>query len=67
MTAVMSAANEVAVKYFLNGKIKFDMIPIIVEKVTKKHKVIKTKNISKYIEADLWARKQAETIIKNLI
>ena len=67
MTAVMSAANEIAVKYFLDEKIKFDMIPIIVEKVIKKHKVIKTKNISKYVEADLWARKHAETIIKNLI
>ena len=67
MTAVMSAANEVAVRYFLDGKITFDMIPVIVEKVIKKHKVIKTKNISKYVEADLWARKQAETVIKKLI
>jgi 1-deoxy-D-xylulose-5-phosphate reductoisomerase len=67
MTAVMSAANEVAVRYFLDGKITFDMIPIIIEKVIKKHKVIKSKNISKYIEADLWARETAYSIIKKLI
>jgi hypothetical protein len=42
------------------------MIPYVVETVIKKHKVIKSKNISKYFEADLWARKQAENIIKNI-
>ena len=66
MPAVMSASNEVAVKSFIDGKIKFDMIPYVVETVIKKHKVIKSKNISKYFEADLWARKQAENIIKNI-
>jgi 1-deoxy-D-xylulose-5-phosphate reductoisomerase len=67
MTAVMSAANEIAVKYFLDGKIKFNKIPDIVESVIKKHKVIKSKNISKYIEADLWAREKTHEVIKNLI
>ena len=67
MMAVMSAANEIAVKYFLDGKIKFNMIPVVVESVIKKHKVIKSKNISKYIEADLWAREMAHNVIKKLI
>ena len=67
MTAVMSAANEIAVKYFLNDKIKFNMIPNIVEAVIKKHKVIKSNNISKYIEADLWARQMVHDVIKKLI
>lgn len=67
MTAVMSAANEIAVKYFLDGKIKFNMISYIVESVIKKHKAIKTNNISKYIEADLWARQMAHDVIKKLI
>jgi 1-deoxy-D-xylulose-5-phosphate reductoisomerase len=67
MPAVMSAANEIAVKYFLAQKIRFDMIPKIVETVVKRHKVIKSKDISKYIESDLWARQQAEIVIKNLI
>ena len=67
MTAVMSAANEIAVKYFLDEKIKFNKIPDIVETVIKKHKVIKSKKISKYIEADLWARETAHNVIKNLM
>ncbi|MBR3627449.1 MAG: 1-deoxy-D-xylulose-5-phosphate reductoisomerase [Elusimicrobia bacterium] len=67
MTAVMSAANEIAVKFFLEGKIKFNMIPLIVENVIKKHKVIKSNNISKYIEADLWTRQTAYSVIKKLI
>ena len=43
------------------------MIPVVVEKVINKHKVIKTKDLSKYVKADLWARQQAENVIKNLI
>lgn len=66
MPAVMSAANEVAVKCFLEGKIRFNMIPEIVEKVIKKHKVIKTKDINKVIEADKWARTIVESTIVNL-
>lgn len=67
MPAVMSGANEIAVKYFLAGKIKFDMIPKIVGTVVKKHKAIKSKNISNYIKADCWARQEAEKVITNLI
>lgn len=67
MPAVMSAANEIAVKYFLAGKIRFDIIPQIIEEVVNKHKVIKSKNISKYVEANLWARQQAELVISKLM
>lgn len=66
MLAVMSAANEVAVRYFLDGKIKFNMIPEIVEKVIKQHKVIKTQNINKFVEADQWARVAAEDAIRKI-
>jgi 1-deoxy-D-xylulose-5-phosphate reductoisomerase len=67
MTAVMSAANEIAVKNFLNKKIKFDEIPMIVEKVIGQHKSIKSNNISKYVQADAWARIKAQDFINNLI
>ncbi len=63
MPAVMSAANEVAVRYFLDGKIKFNMIPKIVETVIKKHKAVKTKDINKIVEADKRARIAAESAI----
>lgn len=67
MTAVMSAANEIAVKNFLNKKIKFDEIPMIVEKVIGQHKSIKSNNISNYVQADAWARIKAQDFINNLI
>ncbi|MFA7074272.1 MAG: 1-deoxy-D-xylulose-5-phosphate reductoisomerase [Endomicrobiaceae bacterium] len=66
MPAVMNGANETAVKYFLDKKITFDLIPYIIEKVIKKHKVLKTNDIYKYIESDNWARLEAEQIIKSL-
>jgi len=67
MPAVMNAANETAVKYFLDGKISFCDIPKIVKQVTDNHKIIKTKNISKYIEADKSARQETLKIIKEKI
>jgi len=67
MPAVMNAANETAVKYFLDGKITFCDIPKIVKQVTDNHKIIKTKNINKYIEADNKARQDALKIIKQKI
>lgn len=64
MPAVMNAANEIAVKYFLNGKISFDSIPKIVKTITSKHKVIKTKDINKYIKIDKEARLQTVNLIE---
>lgn len=67
MPAVMNAANETAVKYFLDGKISFTDIPKIVKKVVSNHKIIKTKNINKYIEIDKTARQETLKIIKQKI
>lgn len=66
MPAVMNGANEIAVKAFLDKKITFDTIPDIITKVIKKHKILKTNNISKYIESDNWARLEAEKVINSL-
>jgi 1-deoxy-D-xylulose-5-phosphate reductoisomerase len=54
--AVLNAANEEAVKLFINRRIKFtDIIPLV-EKTLNKHKVIKNPAISQIMEADEWAR-----------
>jgi len=56
--AVLNAANEEAVKLFINRRIKFtDIIPLV-EKTLNKHKVIKNPAISQIMEADEWARGQ---------
>jgi len=57
MPAVMNAANEIAVKAFLKGKIKFLEISKLVEKIMKKHKIIKNPNLKQIFTADKWARK----------
>ena len=43
--AVLNAANNIAVKSFLNKEISFLQILEIVEKVLKKHKPVKIKKL----------------------
>ncbi|MDR0820252.1 MAG: 1-deoxy-D-xylulose-5-phosphate reductoisomerase [Endomicrobium sp.] len=62
--AVMSAADEVAVAAFLNKKIKFTDIAKIVEKTVKSHKISKNISLDTFFEADLWARRYAQKLIK---
>ena len=64
MPAVMNAANEVAVKYFLENKIGFDEIPVVIKKVMSKHKVKHSPDIKEIVKADLKARVMAEEIIQ---
>ncbi|MDT8317443.1 MAG: 1-deoxy-D-xylulose-5-phosphate reductoisomerase [bacterium] len=62
---VLSAANEIAVEAFLNGKIGFMMIATIVERVLSLHEVVDAENIDQVLGADHWARRvAAEEIIK---
>lgn len=60
MPAVLNAANEVAVKNFLNGKIQFLQIPKLIEKAMKKHRVIKNPNLEDILYVDLETRKFVE-------
>ncbi|MDD4334464.1 MAG: 1-deoxy-D-xylulose-5-phosphate reductoisomerase [Desulfotomaculaceae bacterium] len=65
MPAVLNASNEVAVDAFLKGALSFTGIPAVVEGVMCKHNTIKTTVLEEIMEADLWARRTAEIIIKN--
>lgn len=53
---VLNAANEEAVKLFLNKKIKFHEIYEIVDKTLKAHKNKKDITLQKVYQADSWAR-----------
>jgi len=70
MPAVLSAADEVGVNTFLEGRIGFMDIPRLIKKVmdkyqrkveSQKHKI----RLSNLLEADEWAREEAERIIRN--
>ncbi len=64
MPAVMNAANESAVKAFLEKKIGFDQIPVVIKKVMSAHKVKHGASLAEIIKADSQARVKAEEIIQ---
>ena len=66
LPAVLNAANEVAVAAFLENSISFINIPQIIEKTMEYHVVVSDPTLSDILEADQWARKQAEDLIKAL-
>jgi len=66
MPAVLNAANEEAVESFLNGALSFKGISEVVAGVMHKHKTLTTPVLEEIMEADLWARKTAGKIIKDL-
>jgi 1-deoxy-D-xylulose-5-phosphate reductoisomerase len=59
MTAVLNAANEVAVESFLSERIPFTSIYTVVEATMEKHKAISDPALEDVLEADRWARAQA--------
>ncbi|MDD4237207.1 MAG: 1-deoxy-D-xylulose-5-phosphate reductoisomerase [Desulfotomaculaceae bacterium] len=56
MPAVLNGANETAVHAFLQGRIPFLSIPIVVEKVMEKHTSINNPDLGEIMEADIWSR-----------
>lgn len=59
----MNAANEVAVDMFLQEKIKYLEIPVLIEKVLDKIEVTAVKNLQDLIETDLMARRLAKELV----
>ncbi len=64
MPAVLNASNEVAVKAFLNRRIQFDEIPVIINKTMSSHIAKDSPELADIIEADRWARFKAEDIVR---
>jgi 1-deoxy-D-xylulose-5-phosphate reductoisomerase len=64
--AVLNAANEVAVKAFLNESIGFIEISAVVSQTIDKHAVVSCPKLSDILSADQWARASAEETIKEL-
>ena len=65
MTAVLNAANEVAVEAFLAGKISFSRLPEIIRATMSRHEVKRIQTVSEVIDADAWARREALEITGN--
>ena len=52
MPAVLNAANEIAVQYFLQDKIKFLDIPRLIKKMMDEHNVIKNPDLDEVLDVD---------------
>lgn len=63
MPAVLNAANEIAVDAFLQKKVGFTGISSIIEKTMDFHEVKEIHTIQDALEADQWARVQANELV----
>ncbi|MGA8432899.1 MAG: 1-deoxy-D-xylulose-5-phosphate reductoisomerase [Candidatus Sulfotelmatobacter sp.] len=59
-TVALNAADEIAVSAFLEGKIGFDQIPLIIEDVVGRMDSSKMDSIAKVLDADAEARRYAQ-------
>jgi 1-deoxy-D-xylulose-5-phosphate reductoisomerase len=66
LPAVMNAANEVAVAAFLNRQVRFPGIWHIVEEVIDRHAPVAHPDLDAILEADQWARNEAQRCVKSL-
>lgn len=62
MPAVLNAANEEAVKFFLQDKLEFNEIPKVINKIMHKH-TPKKGGISYYLEAEEWSRQHVRSLV----
>jgi 1-deoxy-D-xylulose-5-phosphate reductoisomerase len=60
MPAALSAANEIAVSSFLEGRTKFMDISSVIEATMEAHRTQACSSIEAVLEADRWARSYAE-------
>ena len=66
LPAVMNAANEVAVTGFLNRQVRFPDIWEIVEEVMNRHTPVAHPDLDAILQADQWARKEAQGVCKSV-
>jgi 1-deoxy-D-xylulose-5-phosphate reductoisomerase len=59
---ILNAANEVAVKKFLNKEIKFSHIPLLIKKALDKIEIISTFNLGTIFECDRITREYVLTL-----
>jgi len=64
--AVLSAADEVAVAAFLEGRLRFSGIPAVVEDALEAHTPEVAVNLDAVARADAWARERAASCVRRL-
>lgn len=64
MPAVLNAANEVSVDYFMKKRLRFMDIPRVIEKTIDRHRIKANPELEDILQADAWAKKEANKIIE---
>ncbi len=64
LPAVMNAANEVAVKYFLEDKIKFLEIPRLIMEMMDSHRIIKNPSLDEIMDVDKKVKEDTKRMIE---
>lgn len=64
---VFNAANEAAVREFLEGRIKFVNIVELIEHCLNKHSVRENLSLEELLQIDDWARREVESVVSQLI
>ena len=65
LPTVLNAANEVAVYAFLEHRLSFDQIPLVIEKSLAKHTNQPAPSLEDILTADQWAREAASRLIES--
>jgi 1-deoxy-D-xylulose-5-phosphate reductoisomerase len=60
---VLNAANEMAVDAFLQRQLAFTDIPVVIEAVLERHRVIPMHSLGDVLATDTWARQEARTLL----
>ena len=63
---ILNASNEIAVSKFLENKIKFTDIPVIIEKALKYVPAKKNSTLSSILASDELTRKYTKELIKKI-
>jgi 1-deoxy-D-xylulose-5-phosphate reductoisomerase len=66
MPAVLNATNEVCVEEFLTERLKFALIPMVIQKVMDSHRQNDNPELADILAADSWAREQSRKLINTL-
>lgn len=62
-SACLNAANEVAVEYFLKGKLSFSGIPEVIKAILDEFRPVGLPELEDIVAADSWARKATQEYI----
>jgi 1-deoxy-D-xylulose-5-phosphate reductoisomerase len=63
--AVLNAADEIAVRAFLDRRLQFTDIPGVIDRALEAHQVADGSDLDSVLEADAWARAEAKRLVSD--